>query len=235
MATIENCECIDELDLSSRQASSLKADYFFDNREIICELKAIETDSFYKTEEVLLPHTAGQEWPLIFGSVSLKRVLSHLPDGGEINREIVDRISDSIERAIKKANRQIRKTKETFALPDSAGMLIFLNDSVHALPPDITSYRIGKCLAKLTADSKPRYPNVSAVLVIHTAHSIRIRPNAVVLPIFAIKNQLSKDFRVEQKINLLMQRWVEFDGIPGVREDWRDMKFKFTRTKLSKP
>jgi len=61
--TISGSECIDELSQTETQRSAKKADFFFENRRIICELKNLETDTSPKIEKLLKPLEKRPEWP----------------------------------------------------------------------------------------------------------------------------------------------------------------------------
>ena len=53
--TIPNSESIDELAQTNEQRAAKKADFFFENRKIVCELKNLETDTSTKIEKLLKP------------------------------------------------------------------------------------------------------------------------------------------------------------------------------------
>lgn len=110
-------ESIDDLTLTREQQRANKADYFFEGRSIIGELKTLYSDTAPKVEAILAPHKERPEWPIFFGQQELQKILRHLPDRDEVNAKIIQAITDSIERVVEKANRQIRATKETFGLP----------------------------------------------------------------------------------------------------------------------
>lgn len=216
--SLEGAECIDELPLSDQQRRKQKADFFFNQRDFICELKSLKTDTFDKVEKILAPYMQTPEWPVIFGSVDLQQVLERFPNKEAINAKIVESVTDSIEGVIESANRQIRTTKETFALPASEGILVILNDVVEGLTPELINYRIIKSLTK-TLNGEPRFPHVSMVMVISTIHQADVRPNLKASPILTIPGTSGDPTKVKKFIDSLLPKWARFDGRSLIRAD----------------
>lgn len=121
--TIAGVENIDNLNMTQQQKEAKKADYFAENRQLIIELKSLETDTEPKVEKILKPHRSRPEFPVFFGGWEVSKVLKHLPDGEEINKELHLAITSSLKDIYRKANKQIRTTKSTFSLPNSQGLL----------------------------------------------------------------------------------------------------------------
>ena len=216
---MSGAECVDDLPLTDEQRDANKADYLFDNRNVIGELKALQTDASDKVEKILEPYRESPEWPLFYGKQEIQKIIGHLPNRDEINRKLVEAVTDSVETVIKKANRQIRETKRTFNLPDAGGLMIILNDLVEVISPDLIAYRVRKALNKRTAEGELRFPNVSAVLVIGGAHYAQLNPNLKGIPILVIPNDVPEAERVEQFVPTLIREWSAFDGQPLITVD----------------
>lgn len=214
---IDGAECVDDLALTREQEKANKADYFFNDREIICELKALQTDTSDKVAKVLAPYSETPEWPLFFGKQDLQKILNHLPNKDQINTKIIDAITDSIEGIVEKANRQIRATKKTFKLPQASGLLIIVNDLVDLLSPNLVAYRVKKSLNKRTSTGEVRFPNVSVVLIIGGAHYAQLNPDLKGIPILVIPNDVPDSKKAERFVSTLIQKWSAFDAQPLVR------------------
>ncbi len=224
LKTFPSGECIDDLHLSFKQRSEKIADYFFDAREIVCELKTLNADPFYKIEERLRVLAKREEWPWIFGAKGLDRLLEVFPDAKKIRRTIYSNITNLVEESIKDANRQIRSTKKSFNLPDSDGLLIFLNDRVHILSPPLITSRILNALKKLDSVGQPRFPYVDAVLFINTAHLIQEELNTFSFPMYKICNPNCRSQRIVDFVDYLATEWCKAEGIMPVQTDWRNME-----------
>jgi len=133
-----DCEEIDKIPLSPVQEAGKKADYFFYDREIICEQKNIENDIDVKIRKMIDELMSRKNAPRIYGTVNLMKIVSCFPDSKKIERRLFEIITSSIKNIFQSANRQIRTTKETFDLSDSKGVLLIINEpSVHIEPHHI--------------------------------------------------------------------------------------------------
>lgn len=211
---LEETEPIDELTLTMEQRVAPKADYFFANRNIVGELKALYEDTTTKIDAILDPYRNTPDWPILFGEQEVERVLQHLPDRDRLRVTIFRSITRSIEAVVEKANRQIRETKRTFGLPDAGGLLIILNDAVDILSPDVVVYRVRRALNKRTADGALRYANISAVLIIGGAHYTQLKPDLKGMPMLTILNLVPETDFVEEFTRHLSRKWAAFERQP---------------------
>src|SRR6266567_7159531 len=106
------------------------ADYLFRNDNVVAELKCLEKDILdgidFKAKLNVLYDTwvrKGLVRPA-WGTVEINTATLPI----QCQQEIHSIIKNPIERTIKKANRQIRETKEHFNLPNAAGLLLLAND-----------------------------------------------------------------------------------------------------------
>lgn len=228
LGEFEGAESIDDLTLTPEQQRANKADYFFEGRSIVGELKALYTDTAPKVEAILAPHRERPEWPIFYGEQELQKILRHLPDRDELNAKIIQAITDSIERVVEKANRQIRDTKETFGLPEVGGLLIILNDVVDMLSPELVTYRVRRSLNKRTPDGELRFPHVSAVLLIGGTHYTQMTPTLKGIPTLLMPNTVPEAGKVEEFVRALNSKWASFEGTPLFHVDTEtlpDLKF----------
>jgi len=117
LRAVPGAEPID--DLEERGSPSKKADFFFDSRQVVCELKSLQVDAEYKIDRILEPHRNRPEFPLFLGRWDLAKVLKFLPDGDEIGESIYTDLTSIVEEKVKDANRQIRETKVQFGVQSS--------------------------------------------------------------------------------------------------------------------
>lgn len=232
--TLEGAECIDDLKLTFEQQKAKKADYFFDGRKIISEFKSLQTDTSEKIAAILEPYRNSPVWPMLYGEQELPTLLSFLPNGREINAQIVLAVTDSIEGIIESANRQIRATKESFALPDSGGLLVIFNEAVDVLSPDVVAYRIGKTLRKKTQQDEVRFPHVTLVLLINTGHYTQLTSDVKAMPILVMPTGLPDPNGVETFARSLLPKWSTFDGQPLLKVKTEDFS-KLTFNRFQRP
>lgn len=137
LGSLPGAECIDELLGSDTQDGKKRADFLVEDRRIIVELKTLKVDPSHKVEEELGKHRERPEFPRFYGSADLSKVLSHLPDGQQIQRRILNSVTRTVEAAVRSAEEQIRDTRGIFNLEHSAGLLVLLNESIEILSPKV--------------------------------------------------------------------------------------------------
>ena len=124
-------------DLLPPSPSFDNADYLFADAKVVAELKEVQTEfmaaeASRKGFETLLERLVHEEpqWrPTLFGGNG------KYPPWFE--REFVRLARPPISRVIKKANRQLRETKNHFGIAAATGVLLFVNDRFTGLAPDL--------------------------------------------------------------------------------------------------
>ncbi len=143
-----------------------------------------------------------------------KRYSATCPTVTKSTRRIIHAITDSIERVVEKANRQIRESKETFGLREANGVLVILNDVVDMLSPELVTYRVRRALSKSTTEGELRFPHVSAVMLIGGAHYTQITPTLKGIPTLLMPNTVPGAGKVEEFVRALNSKWAAFEGKP---------------------
>lgn len=85
--------------------AGLNADYYFKNDNIIAELQCFEKDTFNKEEDI--------------------------PKGSDL--DLYAGFTNSIDRVLHKANKQISESKKTFSNPDAKGLVLLCNDGDYSI------------------------------------------------------------------------------------------------------
>lgn len=148
MSQLPFVEVIDALYVSENNIESKKADFFLDNRRLIVELKSLQIDPEYKAHEEIEKHRNREDFPLFYGKMEISKILKYLPDGDSINESIFYKLSRSVETSFRKANKQIKSTKKIFNCEDACGLLIFLNQEIDILSPELLAHRVSQLLTK---------------------------------------------------------------------------------------
>lgn len=216
---LNGAEFIDDLALTPEQQAAQKADFFFNNRTIIGELKSLKTSTEDKIEAILRPYENTPEWPHFYGEQEIQKILNFLPDKDKLNAKLFNAVTDSIEGIVEKANRQIRMTKKTFNLPSAGGLLIILNDLVDILSPDILASRVRKCFQKRTPTGEVRFPEITLVWAINVAHYMQVTPTLKAMPILIMPSGLPDPNNIDGFVETLGKKWSAFDGKPFLTTD----------------
>lgn len=211
---LAGAELIDELQLTNEQQQAKKADVFFAERSIICEVKALQTDVSGKVDRILEAHRDRVDFPHYYNTWPIDAVLAKLPDGAEIQRNIFEAISAGVASDVSDANRQIRETKSVFSLPTAAGLLVILNDGVAILDPRVIAQRVYQTLNKRTPDGAPRYQDIGGVWIISDAHRVQVTPELQGVPAIILTNPLTPDEKASAFLSDIQKVWADFAGLP---------------------
>lgn len=220
LSSLPGAENIDCIDMPVAKRDRKKADFFLNNRSVVVEVKSIKTDTSHKVEKVLKPHRDRPEFPVFYGEMHISKILAHLPDGEEINQEIFQKITHSVEAAFKKADDQIASTKDTFSVNEAWGLLVILNEYVDILSPDVLSAKITKMLCKKLPDGSYRYQQIAWVWIISEGHYLQVHPQLKSLPLIAVEGP-SAESRPNSRnyIDWLQHKWAAHDGAPLILLD----------------
>ena len=125
------------------------ADYLFDNYGVVAELKILAEDKMHdprireKMTKIYREASARGEANVIVYGESMITAGDLSP---EYSRKLGEVYRAPIQRAIKKANRQIRQTKEHLKRKSHHGLLILVNDAHTALEPQHIQWILGATL-----------------------------------------------------------------------------------------
>lgn len=227
-------ENIDKLNMTQQQKDAKKADYLAENRQLIIELKSLETDTEPKIEKILEPHRTREEFPVFFGKWEVNKVLKHLPDGEELNKQINEAITSSLQTIYRSANRQIETTKSTFNLPNSQGLLIVLNEKIDVLTPESIIYRLRRTAHKKQPDGSYQFTNINSVLIISEAHFSATENNLMAFPIIHLLLESLELFQYKDFIDLLKFHWAKFNDAPLISIDEEKFRKEFKAESTSK-
>ncbi len=85
MASLADAERIDDIEMPHGYESSRRADYFLSQRNVVIELKSLETDPSEKIETVLQTRREQPDFPVFFGNADLSTAKNSRPQ--ETTRE----------------------------------------------------------------------------------------------------------------------------------------------------
>ena len=134
----------DEIDKSPTFSN---ADYVLHDQKIIAELKCLEVNKLDDPLYMGKIDAVWQKWRksgLVTGDTPENILLNELPQ--PCAQELVSLTSLPLKGVVKKANRQIRETKEKLNLQSYKGLLLLANDGNFALPPNTLYQLLGGVL-----------------------------------------------------------------------------------------
>ena len=209
---MDNHELVENLDdLACFQEE--KADYLFSDRDLIIEVKNIESDPSFKLEELNENLKNEPDYPLFFGEKNLTDVFEHFENSDELSQIAYKKLTMQVERALEKAEKQIKNTRKKFGLDSAYGVVIILNDLVKVLDPDHIASRAAKFLLK-TNNGRYRYKNINSIVLISETHKVKNSgPYEEALPIVFINSPHTQANSLHNlKLDDLLKQWSHFCG-----------------------
>lgn len=185
-----------------------RADFLFDRRSIICEIKALETDTSAKF--VALLKQEGFDLPP--GEYSIQQLFSTRPNGRELFARATTLVATAVADGLAEANRQIGDTKKLLGITAADGIVVILNGMVEVLGPQLVVKRILERFEKLADDGTSYHANVALVLYFSEKH-LRETGNgdaAVAFPIANTRVPSLHDLNVLS--TQFVKGWAAFNG-----------------------
>ncbi len=169
------------------------ADYIFSESCVVAELKCLEENQARNENLKEKIHALynqymnnGQTDLVVYGEVEI--------DAHQVSdkfaREVLELFRKPIQGVIKKANKQLRQTKEHLKLVDHFGLLLLVNDGHEFLSPDQVKWILSNTLSRggyssingvifFTANMTARHPNYEDDLLVWATME---RPKSIKLP-----------------------------------------------------
>jgi hypothetical protein len=186
-------EKIDNLPQTRAQSGAQKADYFFRDRRIVCEVKSLIADTVEKVVPYIQELAKRRDFPRFAGEIALDELLRHLPDGEKHKQVLEELLGSTVDRAVRKADRQIRSTIKTFGLDDSGGLLVLLVDGLEVLQPLGIVQRVQAQLRNKGNDGRKRYQALNYIVVISDSHWIAMDDGTKGVPFIILHNNYVAD------------------------------------------
>ena len=210
-------EVIDDIKLPSEKNDMKRADYFYSDRKAILELKSLNVNPEYKVHEEMNKQRNRKDYPLFYGEQEISKILKHLPDREAIKRQLFYLISNSTQKSIREANKQIYSTKVIFQCYNSYGILVILNETIDILSPSVLTKRISQMLCKKDKDDQYHYKHIDVVWIISENCFIPTKVGTKLMPSVAVYGPTCEhDKLLEMLCRELQKAWASFNGVPFV-------------------
>lgn len=233
-----NGEEIDKLTMSQDQQAKKKADYFFYNRELVCEQKNLEQDMGEKIQAKVDELMTRRDAPLVYGTADIQDIIKTFPDAEKINRDFFEIATSSIKNIFQKANRQIRTTKKNFNLNDSKGILFVVNETAYYIEPHDIIHRVSRLFSQKEKNNF-RYDNIHALWLIQPSHILMHKGVKMIPSVYLINNFLLSEMKdIEDLTNKIACLDIDFSkhiGQPYISGDKSIRSIKFKPSKEREP
>lgn len=217
LASTQGVEVIDNIIPLGAYKNKQRADYLFAGRSIVIELKTFKADPSPKVEKELNNHESRDDYPVSYGKAELQEILQHLPDREKINKMIYRKVMRSVKDAFLSADDQIRDTKEIFALNESIGLLVLLNEDISVLSPETVVHKASKLLSRKKQATKTELA-VDFIWLIFESHVSELPENLFAFPSVLLKGLRAGELGwFTEPFEHLQKAWAKFNNAPLVR------------------
>jgi len=165
-------EDIDNLPEFMSDPTRKRADFLLFDGSVVVEMKEFVADRIEKIRKIIDFHRRLSDWPPMPDGTWLQDLLAAHPRGAEINAELRDANTQSVEKTIRDANGQIRATKVAVGREQAVGLLALVNERVDVLDPIVIAGTVHHLLRKRNPSGSLRYPSIDLVVIFTTAHFV---------------------------------------------------------------
>jgi hypothetical protein len=139
------------------------ADFFFAKENIVVEFKTLEEEAAQEHAKKLQGLVNGWMKRGLFVAYG-RPVLSLQKLNAPLQREWLKLLQSPVQEIVRKANRQIRSSKQSLGAQEAKGLLIIANEGnlLHTSPRDYMML-VARVLQRKT-DGKPQFPHISGVI-----------------------------------------------------------------------
>lgn len=116
------------------------ADYLFKSDNVIAELKCFQKDLFNSEEDIPRIFNFLDKWEdkkLIEQEDKIKIIVGSKELPKECYTDLLNACTKTIDRALHKANKQIKESKKTFSIPNAKGLVLLCNDGNYFVQNDV--------------------------------------------------------------------------------------------------
>lgn len=238
LASLPGAESIDSMVLPEHPERRRKADFLLAKREVVLELKTLAVDTSHKVEAAMDKLRERDEYPLIYGTADVRKVLSHLPDGEDIYRRIVNSLGRSVEEAVRSAEEQVTNTRHVLGIPNAIGMLVILNESIDILDPVVVGHRVAQLMRReRTGNSNAE--KLDFVWLLFESHALGVIGGIPATPSLLIRGERAARFPWFSAFHAdIVGRWAALNNgavVDGGSPDPMAMRFSSTKSITSPP
>ncbi len=225
-------EEIDSIPLSDEQKvlKLKKADFFFENRTIICEIKALETETENKAVEFMRAHGLDPAG-LSAGQHVVEELFQTLPKGQNLYNDLVKLVTKPVEAGFDSAALQIPDTKRLFNIASADGLLVMLNDSVTMASAPFIVERLSLAVRKKDANGQPYHREVTHILHIGESYYVETANGNKSVDVTLPNPTTNEKHGVEAFARKLVTDWAAYNGQP-LEDAGTEIKDLMSKSKL---
>lgn len=206
--SIPGAEELDAMSWTQEQLRLKRADFLFDQRSIICEIKTLESDTAAK----FISFLKQEGFDLAPGQYSVQALLATRPNGNALFAKATNLIATAVADGLAEANRQIAGTKELLGLSATDGVVVILNDLVEILGPQVVIKRCLERLEKLEEDGQPYHANIALILYFSEKHLREVAGGQAAVTFQLYNQHVTALHDLNAFSTQFIEGWARFNG-----------------------
>jgi hypothetical protein len=174
---------------------------------VLIEMKHLEADQHSRVNDAYKKHVLPEEEPMFYGS---RRVdLDKLSNGTDIRSAILNKLSQTLETHLRKANQQFGDYRRRNPRKNSVSICLVLNSQIDQFSPDVVMHALHRKMKP--TDQELRFPNIDAVIYISEKHFQRLPDGRVAFAIVIMIGEPAIEQRWKMPIvELVARQWSVF-------------------------
>jgi hypothetical protein len=174
---------------------------------VLIEMKHLEADQTDRVNDTYKRRVVPEEEPLFYGSRRID--LDKLSNGADIKSAILNKLSQTLESQLRKANRQFEEYRRRNPRKNSVSIGLVLNSQIDAFSPDVVMHALHRKM-KLTGEGL-RFPSIDGVIYISEKHFQQLPDGRAAFAIVTLIGVPAVEEHWKMPIvDLVARRWSEF-------------------------
>jgi hypothetical protein len=174
---------------------------------VLIEMKHLESDQNERVNDTFQNKVIPEEAPVFYGKRRID--LDNLSNGDEIKSAILNKLTQTVETHLRKANKQFGDYRKRNPRKNSLSICLLLNSQLDEFSPDVVMHSVHRKMKP--TDDGVRFPHIDGVIYISEKHFQRLPDGRVAFGIVIVGGMPA----IEQpwKMDLVQQvahRWSEF-------------------------
>lgn len=174
---------------------------------ILLEMKHLEAEQTGRLNEVYQSKVDPAEAPVFYGSRSIDKDLDKLSNVEEIRAALSNKLSQTIETVLRKANSQFRDYRARNPRKNSFSVCVLLNSQIPEFSPQVVLHSVHRKMKTGSA----RFPDIDAVVYISEKHIQRLPDGRLAFGLGVFKAMGSEEqYWKVGLLDLIVDRWAHF-------------------------
>jgi hypothetical protein len=229
-------EVIEDVLAETRLATKPRnADYFFEGRRFIGELKSLETSRMPSIQTTIDQLRDKGELPIFYHEAPASEIIKDHLDQKTLNKKFLMEIAKRLEKDFREANSQIRDTKAAFNIPAAKGLILLTNSELRELNLKLVWNELNRLILR-TRGNAFAYEHIDFAIYLQDVEVIEVTKYDAQQPVLTVLRQDDKEAKtfIDKLLRAIAQaKGFKFVGFEGDIEHILDSTIPHKRLNVS--